>query len=164
MMSDAKTVAEPTARAWAIGLIQELGSCDPGWELAVEGWILVGLGRLQRLHARRAMRPRWLDDAIDLARRKESLPTIAERIGRHPSHVAREFRRHQGVSVGEYVRRCRLEVAATSLRKSGDPIAAVALAAGFCDQSHFTKAFHRVFGVTPAEYRRVANRERSMSH
>jgi AraC family transcriptional regulator len=143
------TVAETTARAWAISLIQELQTRDPGWELIVDGLILVGLGRLTRVAELAAHRPAWLDDAVDLARAQQPLVAIARRIGRHPSHVAREFHRHEGVTVGEFARRCRLELAARALREGERSIGEVALDAGFCDQSHFTNAFRRVFGVTP---------------
>lgn len=145
-------VVETTARAWAVSLAEELTAREPGWPLVVDGLILVGLGRLERIRMLSAARPPWLDAVTDLARQQQTLAAIAARVSRHPSHVAREFRRHQGVSVGEYARRCRLELAAAALR-DGAAIAAVALDAGFCDQSHFTNAFHRVFGITPADYR-----------
>jgi AraC-like DNA-binding protein len=148
------SVAETTARAWAISLIQELQTRDPGWELIVDGLILIGLGRLTRVVELAAHRPPWLDEAVALAREYFPLATIAQRIGRHPSHVAREFHRHEGVTVGEFARRCRLELAANALRRSERSIGEVALDAGFCDQSHFTNAFRRVFGVTPGEHRR----------
>jgi AraC family transcriptional regulator len=149
-----EAVAETTARAWAITLIQELANRDPGWELIVEGLIFVGLGRLTRVAELAAHRPAWLDEAVALARQQQSLAAISRRIGRHPSHVAREFHRHEGVTVGEFVRRCRLELAALALRQGGQSISEVALDAGFCDQSHFTNAFRRVFGMTPGEHRR----------
>jgi AraC family transcriptional regulator len=153
-MSHRSVVGEGTARAWSLNLIQEVRSQEPGWALVAEGLILEGLGRLERIRAFSTARPRWLDEVLSLARQQQSLGVIARAIGRHPSHVAREFRRHEGVSVGEYARRCRLELAARRLRSGEEPIAAVALTAGFCDQSHFSNAFRRLFGMTPGEYRR----------
>jgi AraC family transcriptional regulator len=40
------------------------------------------------------------------------------------------------------------------LVESDDPIAAIALAAGFADQSHLTRALKARTGLTPAVYRR----------
>ena len=57
------------------------------------------------------------------------------------------------MSVGEYRRRRRLDYAR---RKLADPrlsLAEVAIDAGFADQSHLTRAFRRVTGVTPGQYR-----------
>jgi transcriptional regulator GlxA family with amidase domain len=39
-----------------------------------------------------------------------------------------------------------------------DGIADIALAAGFHDQSHFTKAFQECSGMSPAHYRRIFSR------
>jgi AraC family transcriptional regulator len=150
----ATSVSEPTARAWALSLIEELRNREPGWELVAEGLILQGIGRLERIDRLRDQRPSWIDRVLALARKQQPLHRIAALVGKHPSHIAREFRRHEGVSVGEYARRCRLELAARKLRADDAPIADIAFAHGFCDQSHFTNAFRRVFGVTPAAYRR----------
>jgi AraC-like DNA-binding protein len=51
------------------------------------------------------------------------------------------------------MRRLRLEHAKNALATSERAIADIALEAGFYDQSHFTAAFRRQFGMTPAEYR-----------
>jgi AraC family transcriptional regulator len=150
----ATSVSEPTARAWALNLMEELRSREPGWELIAEGLILQGIGRLERIDRLRDQRPAWLDRVLALARLQQPLHRIAAIVRKHRSHVAREFRRHEGVSVGEYSRRCRLEDAARALRTEDAPIADIAFTLGFCDQSHFTNAFRRVFGVTPAAYRR----------
>lgn len=145
--------SETTARAWSLGLIEEVVTREPGWKLIVAGHIRVGLGRMMRASKLSDHRPEWLDRVTDLARQQQTLAAIAKAIDRHPSHIAREFRRHEGVSIGEYARRCRLELAARALR-DGETIATVALDAGFFDQSHFTNAFHRVFGLTPASFQR----------
>jgi AraC family transcriptional regulator len=57
------------------------------------------------------------------------------------------------------VRQRRIQFACGRLTATDAPLADVALAAGFCDQSHFTKAFRRVTGMTPSAYR-MAKRER----
>jgi AraC family transcriptional regulator len=46
----------------------------------------------------------------------------------------------------------RLEWAAARLSEERS-LAQIALEAGFADQSHFTRAFRRHFGVTPGRYR-----------
>ena len=37
-------------------------------------------------------------------------------------------------------------------------ICSVAAALGFCDEFHFSKAFKREFGVSPAEYKKVVGK------
>ena len=58
--------------------------------------------------------------------------------------------------VGSYARQLRLTWAAARLTSSDDGIAQIALQAGFFDQSHFTRAFGRHFGLTPLAYRNAA--------
>jgi AraC-like DNA-binding protein len=68
------------------------------------------------------------------------------------------FRRNQGCTVGEYVRRLRLDFAVDALVNPHSSLAEVASAAGFADQSHLTRTFRSYFGVTPSEYRRLHRR------
>jgi AraC family transcriptional regulator len=80
--------------------------------------------------------------------------------GVSPLHFSREFRRLYGMNSAQYIRRLRLEWAAQSLRKRDQSLAEIASAAGFSDQSHFTRWFKRQFGVTPAAFR-AASRTQS---
>lgn len=102
----------------------------------------VWLGRVQEeMHAR----------FLEPLRSRE----LAAHAGVHPVHLARGFRAHLGVSPGEYQRALRLDWAAGRLATSDDPIASIALEAGFTDQSHLTRWFRKRRGLAPGEYRRV---------
>src|SRR5262249_4267028 len=79
---------------------------------------------------------------------------IAAAAGIHPVHLARVFRRHYGCTLGEYVRKLRVDFAARQLIATNERLAGIALAAGFSGQSHFTRAFKRQTGMTPASFRR----------
>lgn len=83
-----------------------------------------------------------------------TLNDVAREVGMHPAHLARDFRRAYGSTFGEYVRSRRVAFAAAELRAGVRPLADISLAAGFCDQSHLTKAFRRVAGTTPGRFRR----------
>ncbi|HUR81342.1 MAG TPA: AraC family transcriptional regulator [Thermoanaerobaculia bacterium] len=82
-----------------------------------------------------------------------SLGVIANEVGVHPVHLARQFRASEGCTVGEYIRRVRVAFAQRELLASDKPIAEIALAAGFSDQSQLTKSFKRITGQTPAACR-----------
>ncbi|RNC80381.1 MAG: AraC family transcriptional regulator [Phycisphaera sp.] len=72
----------------------------------------------------------------------------------NPSHLARSFRQRLGVTVGEYLRIRRLQIAADTLLTTDKPIASIAIEAGFCDQSHFGREFAARYGSTPAAVRK----------
>lgn len=80
---------------------------------------------------------------------------LARAVERHPAHLAKQFRLRFGVSIGEYVRRLRVQDVARRLAESGEPLARVAVDAGFADQSHMHRVFVARMGVTPGAYRRA---------
>jgi len=104
----------------------------------------------------------WLKAARELLNDRYTEPLRIEELAAaaavHPVHFVRAFRQHAGCTPGEYVRRRRIERAASLLAGSDEPIASVAALAGFADQSHFSKLFRRYQRMSPAEYRRSCGR------
>ena len=102
--------------------------------------------------------PRWLRQTRDLlhARFLESLSleTIATSVGVHPSHLTRAFRQHYRCTIGEYVRRLRVEYACHLLSTSEMSPSQIAHAAGFSDQSHFSRTFKSIMGMTPVRFQK----------
>ena len=82
-----------------------------------------------------------------------SIGTLAAIAGFSPFHLCRVFERTVGVPPHVYQLDVRLTKAADLLAR-GRKIVAVAMETGFCDQSHFHKAFKKKFGVTPRQYLR----------
>lgn len=103
--------------------------------------------------------PRWLKQVQELvhSRFNESLSlgVISREVSMHPVHVAREFRRYYGSTIGEFRRKCRVDFACQRLAYSDLPIVEIALEAGFSQQPHFTSVFKRVTGLTPWRYRKL---------
>lgn len=137
----------------------ELDQDDGLSEMAVQGVLLelaaVVLRRSTTAEPGRRP-PAWLREAkrLVVARCREpiGLAQVAREVGVHPSHLARELRRHFGSSVGEMVRRARIEHALRRIH-AADSLAELALECGFADQSHFTRCFRKLVGTTPARYR-----------
>jgi AraC family transcriptional regulator len=100
--------------------------------------------------------PRWLKDAVEILHaefsRPFSLSAIAHRVGAHPVHLARAFRRCQRMTVGQYVRRLRVNFAMNALA-GGDSLSDIATQAGFSDQSHLGRVFRAATGMTPRQFR-----------
>ena len=137
----------------------ELHSADEESPFVVEGLaleLLAGASRSRRRSPPNAPPP-WLRQVKELLDEQFAHPPplslIAKSAGVHPVHLAHSFRRHYQRSVGEYLRQRRIEFACRRLSASGEPLAEIALAAGFSNQSHFTRTFRRVTGTTPARYR-----------
>ncbi|MCE7988777.1 MAG: AraC family transcriptional regulator [Caldilinea sp. CFX5] len=81
-----------------------------------------------------------------------SLETLSQLTHLSPYHLLRTFRAAVGIPPHAYLRQVRVQHA-KELLAFGQPIADVALATGFTDQSHLTRWFKRLWGVTPAQFR-----------
>ena len=139
-------------------LYGEFRSDDPVAPLAMEGIALELLAGIYRHSlSRTAKPPRWLRSVCELLHDRFgenlALGDIAETVGVHPAHLARTFRRCYGRTIGDYVRNLRTERARQELRASDRPLAELALALGYADQSHFATSFKRQTGMTPGAFR-----------
>ena len=143
----------------AMRLYREHLRNDDVSRLALEGLAMEVLAECARCHAGGPERnaPPWLRLVRELLhdRFAENLTheAIAATVGIHPVHLARAFRRHCGSTLGDYVRKLRVDCAAHKLVTTDEPLAGIALAAGFSDQSHFSRTFKRQTGMTPATFR-----------
>jgi AraC family transcriptional regulator len=68
-----------------------------------------------------------------------------------PYHFLRLFKQSMGVTPHKYILQCRIEKAKCLLQDGELSIADVAARVGFCDQSHFTRYFKRIVGMTPKQ-------------
>jgi AraC family transcriptional regulator len=71
------------------------------------------------------------------------------------SHFSRAFRRTIGVAPHNWLVTRRIEVAKEKLRDTRLSLSNVALACGFADQSHLTRVFTGMVGVSPGAWRRA---------
>lgn len=144
-------------------LFHEFCNGDAFSRLIIEALALEILAEASRLSVKGAPRsaaPVWLEQARELLHEqfceRLSQTEIAELVGVHPVHLAREFRRFHHCTIGEYLRRLRVEYACRQLSTSDVPLSEVALTAGFFDQSHFARIFKTLIGMTPNQYRIAA--------
>jgi AraC-like DNA-binding protein len=69
-------------------------------------------------------------------------------------HFAREFKQSAGVTPHYYLMRRRVERAKELLASTDLSLSEIAFATGFSDQSHFTRHFRQMIGMTPGQFRR----------
>jgi AraC family transcriptional regulator len=157
----------PEVRAAVLALDAELRGGGAGGRLLAES-----LGNFLAVHLLRRFAPRRPAEArTGGVLPKHKLRAVIDYIHEHldaelsldhlagvahvsPYHFARLFKNSTGLPPHQYVIACRVERAKELLRGRRRPqLAEVATEVGFSDQSHFTRHFKRLVGVTPRRFR-----------
>jgi AraC family transcriptional regulator len=125
---------------------------------ALRAWLAQPAGRARRSHLRGGLSPAALErvQVYVEANLADPIPlsALADRAGLSPFHFARAFKTTVGTTPRTFVEQRRVERAKRLLVETGQPIADIAVNAGFGTQSRMTFVFKRGTGFTPAVYRR----------
>ena len=154
---------------------QELREQRPGTYLVVQQLATTMLVQALRLHLTESSSGRagWLFALVDNQMkaaitsmhddpaRHWTLQQLAERSGMSRSIFALKFKATVGTSPIEYLTRWRMLLAGQRLTSSADPTSGIALALGYESESAFSKAFRRVMGCSPRQYRQGRNSDSS---
>ena len=84
-----------------------------------------------------------------------SLREIAHLVQVHPVTVSKFFPKYFKCTLGQYVRRLRIDKATILLRTSQLSLTEIAYQCGFFDQSHFIRVFRQTTGFLPKEYKKL---------
>ena len=116
---------------------------------------LAGSGRAARQPSRSDERriTRALRRVEAQAHEHLTLADLARDAAMAPYHFLRVFRQVVGLTPHQFVLRTRLHRAAVRLRRSAEPISAIAFDAGFNDLSTFNRRFRHLMGASPSAYR-----------
>ena len=146
-------------------LYAEFSRRDTASAIAMEGLILEMLAEIARSGGQQetAAAPRWLKRATEIVEarflERLSLATIASEVGVHYVHLSRQFHKYNHCTIGELIRKRRVQYACQLLAYSETPLAEIALMCGFSDQSHLSFLFKRYMGLSPSRFRSLAGLE-----
>lgn len=104
--------------------------------------------------------PAWLNEVRSalVCHTPPTTEDLARALGLHPAWLARVYRCVVGEGIKETIRRKRVDAAILLLRDTNWRLAEVAVAAGFCDQSHMNRCFRTILGRTPLQVRLESQR------
>jgi AraC family transcriptional regulator len=83
-----------------------------------------------------------------------SILDLATLTGMSESHFSRSFKRSVGISPYQYLIQQRVERAKQLLEQRSISISTIALDCGFANQTHLTKVFRQMTGMTPKAYQK----------
>ncbi|MGD0963296.1 MAG: AraC family transcriptional regulator [Candidatus Acidiferrales bacterium] len=90
-----------------------------------------------------------------------SLAELARIGGVHPTHLARQFRRHYRLTIGEYIRERRVDAAIGLLAEKDLSLTEIALDTGFSSHGHLCTVLKQATGMTPTQFRQINGRKSS---
>lgn len=93
----------------------------------------------------------WLEENIT---ESPALLKMSKQIGYSPYYCSVQFHRICGITIKNYIAGRRLALSAVELRDTDNRIIDIAIKYGFSSQEALTRAFRKLFGCTPAAYRR----------
>ncbi|MDR0710394.1 MAG: helix-turn-helix domain-containing protein, partial [Spirochaetaceae bacterium] len=79
---------------------------------------------------------------------------LADSVNVSEDYLSRIFHREMGLSLWDYLNRCRIFLAAELLRRTDDTIQDIASRTGFQDQAYFCRVFKKIYGVPPGQIRK----------
>lgn len=151
------------ATTWlAHRLYAEFSRQDAASAIAIEGLILEILAEIARSETQQKgpLAPQWLKRATEIVEtrflERLSLAEIASEVGVHYVHLSRQFHKYNRCTIGDLLRKRRVQYACQLLAYSSTPLAEIALICGFSDQSHLSFLFKRYMGMSPSKFRNLA--------
>ena len=107
-------------------------------------------------------RPPWVSKLEEILHseysEKFSLDALSRELGIHPVHLSRSVSRYFHCTLGEYVRKVRVERSLAFMPQKNLSLTEISARCGFADQSHFVRSFKRIIGTSPSAYRKLLGR------
>jgi len=103
--------------------------------------------------------PRWVGIAAEVLNdhwdKSVSLDELSVATGIHPVTISKYFRKHFFCTLGEYLRKLKIDRSLPLVKDSKKSLTEIAMTCGFSDQSHFTRTFKNVTGFLPKDFRKI---------
>lgn len=106
--------------------------------------------RTQRVAAERVAKAKTI--LLENMAEPPSLEELGKLVACSHFHLSRTFTKETGLTISQWLRRARLERAAGLLKLGKCNVTEAALEVGYSSLSHFSEAFHEMFGCCPGLY------------
>lgn len=155
-----REIHDPSLKILFYRLMAESRSKDPLSEIVIQSSVLEifsVLNSQSTVEERRT--PPWVGQVREILNEHDhaslSLNEIANILNIHPVHLSRSFKKYFHCTLGEYVRKIRIEKAVLDLLNSNQSLTTIAHDRGFADQSHLIRIFKAYLGMNPSSYKKM---------
>ncbi|MEG2917445.1 MAG: helix-turn-helix domain-containing protein [Clostridium sp.] len=82
-----------------------------------------------------------------------TLLTLSTYVGLNPNYISTVFKNETGLTINEYIHQKRIDESKVLLTSTNNSILEISTLLKFHDQSHFSKVFKKITGLSPKKYR-----------
>jgi AraC family transcriptional regulator len=153
-------IENPDIKLLLYKIYRETKICDDAMLVSLQALLLETIAQLIRAsEATTSKKPLWVNKLRELLHdhyaEKHTLENLSGELSIHPVHLSRDFSKYFHCTLGEYIRKIRIEKALSVLSNKNLSLTDIAFNCGFADQSHFLRCFKNINGATPSEYRKL---------
>lgn len=151
-------IKNPAVKLLMYRIFKETKSIDNSCEISVDQILLDIFHEIDGQKTSRDKNPLWVQQIDEILHEtfmeKLNLSDLAKILNIHPIHLSRDFKKYFHCTLGEYLRKLKVENSLKILNEF-ESLSEVALECGFSDQSHFIRCFKENIGITPLKYRNI---------
>ncbi|EZH71748.1 AraC family transcriptional regulator [Aquimarina atlantica] len=132
---------------------------DDQSKLSIELLLLDVFGKIHNKNKNETYKiPTWVRTLKDIIHEEpllyNSLTALAKHLNIHPSHLSRDFPKYFDSTLGQYIRKQKVNKAVSLLADKSKSLTDICYECEFYDQSHFIYNFKNVYGITPSKFRK----------
>lgn len=148
----------PDAKLLMLRMFNELQADDDLSATSTESLVLALLS-ITKQQNKYENPPKWIDLVYQFIHdrwdEQLTLKELSDIAGVHTVTLSKFFPRYFGSSIGEYLRKIKIERALTLIETSTHSLTEISNECGFADQSHFIRTFKAQTGFLPKNYRNL---------
>lgn len=153
-------IANPDLKFLLYKIFRETKADDSSTTLSIQILLLETLAKmLKDDKVEKSKKPLWVAEINtilnDQFTENLSLDYLSKTLNIHPVHLSRDFSRYFNSSLGEYIRKLKVQKSLQLISQKKQDLTSIAFDCGFSDQSHFTRCFKEINGVNPSQYRKI---------
>ncbi|REH01220.1 helix-turn-helix domain-containing protein [Flavobacterium aquicola] len=153
-------ISNPDLKFLMYKIFKETKVDDTAAQLSIQTLLLETLAKMLRANQTKSnKKPTWVSEVNmilnDQFLDNLSLEYLSKTLDIHPVHLSRDFSKYFNSSLGEYIRKLKVQKSLQLISEKSLDLTSIAFECGFSDQSHFTRCFKEINGINPSEYRKI---------
>ncbi|TJY38047.1 helix-turn-helix domain-containing protein [Pontimicrobium aquaticum] len=159
IMEGSNQIDNPFLKALYHQIYIETKLKDNTFQIATESLLLNIFSVLKEVNiAKFSIEPLWVNKVKEIIHdqfaEKITLQYLSKQTNIHPAHISRDFPKYFDTTLGNYIRKVKIEHSVTLLIKS-ESLTNIAYQCGFSDQSHFIRCFKSTYNMTPNKFKSI---------